>query len=61
MPAPRGRTNQKVLESGTYKCTDTGETWSYVQGDHFRPCPSTGAPTLWIKTEEPPDPDDPQR
>jgi len=41
-----------VRESGTYKCEDNTR-WTYVAGDEFRACPSTGKPTVWEKTSEP--------
>lgn len=57
---PRGHTGHKVEEAGTYRC-EGGDTWSYVPGDLFRECPSTGRPTVWHKTEEPKEPDFPRR
>ncbi len=48
----RGRTGQKVEEAGTYRC-ENGETWSYVRGDVFRECPTTGKPTVWEKARDP--------
>lgn len=56
----RGHTGQKVEESGAYRC-GAGTAWSYQAGETFRPCPETGGPTTWEKTEEPPEPDHPQR
>lgn len=52
-PRPRGHTGQKVEEPGTYRCGDDRTTWTYVPGDTFRPCPSTGKATVWEKVEEP--------
>lgn len=49
---PRGHTGQKVEEAGTYRCQDRSY-FSYVQGDTFRECPSTGKSTVWEKTDEP--------
>lgn len=48
----RGHTGQPVVESGTYQCEDQTR-WSYVEGDVFRACPSTGKATVWEKTTEP--------
>lgn len=50
--APRGHTGDKVREAGTYVCEDKS-SWSYVPGDTFRECPSTGKPTFWEKSTEP--------
>lgn len=58
--ADRGRTGEKVEESGAYKC-GSGTVWSYSAGQTFRPCPETGEPTMWYKTGEPNEPDAPQR
>lgn len=49
---PRGHTGQKVEEAGTYQC-ENHSTFSYVRGDTFRECPSTGKSTVWEKTTEP--------
>jgi len=49
---PRGRTGEKVTESGTYQCEDRSR-WTYQAGEQFRECPSTGKPTVWEKTAEP--------
>ncbi|HLN64824.1 MAG TPA: hypothetical protein VK464_25140 [Symbiobacteriaceae bacterium] len=49
---PRGHTGAKVDEAGTYRC-EKGPTSTYVRGDVFRECPSTGKPTVWVKTFEP--------
>jgi len=49
---PRGRTGERVLEAGTYRC-ESGETWTYVRGDTFRECPRTHRQTLWEKSHEP--------
>lgn len=57
---PKGHTGQKVAEPGTYRC-QAGDIWSYVPGDTFRECPSTGRSTVWEKTKEPLEPDYPQR
>jgi hypothetical protein len=48
----RGHTGAKVEEAGTYQCEDRS-TFTYVRGDVFRECPSTGKPTVWEKTVEP--------
>ncbi len=48
----RGHTGDKVEEAGTYQC-ENQEKWSYVRGDVFRECPSTGKPTMWEKTTDP--------
>lgn len=48
----RGHTGQRVEESGTYQCEDQTK-WSYVVGDTFRACPSTGKSTVWERTTEP--------
>jgi hypothetical protein len=48
----RGHTGQKVEEAGTYKC-GAGEIWTYVRGDVFRECPSSGKSTVWEKTKDP--------
>lgn len=50
---PRGRTGQKVEEPGTYSCNEDRSTWTYLPGDTFGPCPSTGKPAVWEKVEEP--------
>lgn len=49
---PRGHTGDKVEEAGTYAC-ENGTTWSYVRGDRFRECPTSGKPTVWVKTGDP--------
>ncbi|MFZ5816455.1 MAG: hypothetical protein ACOY93_14330 [Bacillota bacterium] len=48
----RGHTGQKVEEAGTYQCENQTK-WSYVRGDVFRECPSTGKSTVWEKTTDP--------
>jgi hypothetical protein len=47
-----GHTGAKVEEAGTYSC-EGGDTWTYVRGDLFRECPSSGKSTVWHKTHEP--------
>lgn len=54
---PKGRTGQKVLSSGTYRCGDNGEIASFIEGDTFGSCPSSGKRTTWEKTHEPSDQD----
>jgi hypothetical protein len=49
--ARRGHTGNKVMEAGTYSC-EGGDTWTYVRGDTFRECPSTGKSTVWEKSRE---------
>ncbi|HWI52928.1 MAG TPA: hypothetical protein VNT01_12390 [Symbiobacteriaceae bacterium] len=49
---PRGHTGAKVEEVGTYRASDSRETWTYVPGDTFREDPKTGKPTVWVKTFE---------
>lgn len=49
--APRGHTGQRVQEPGTYRCSG-GSLQTYVPGDTFMECPSTGRPTDWVKTHE---------
>ncbi|HWI66355.1 MAG TPA: hypothetical protein VNT75_31380 [Symbiobacteriaceae bacterium] len=50
---PRGHTGQTVREPGTYRASDSRETWTYLPGDMFRKDPKSGEPTVWVKTFEP--------
>lgn len=49
---PRGHTGDRVQETGTYRASDSRETWTYLPGDTFREDPKTGKPTVWVKTFE---------
>ncbi|HLN62907.1 MAG TPA: hypothetical protein VK464_15295 [Symbiobacteriaceae bacterium] len=49
---PKGHTGQEVQSTGTYRA-QSGETFTYMVGDKFRPDPVTGKAVTWEKTREP--------